>query len=209
MTQKVRTVLSRVAAVAGIALMLLISFAGVSFAAGEAAGDDQSLLELAKPVLDAIVHGQYWIGAAAGVVLAVALARKYVPKDSRPGKLLASELGGMVCAALIAFGGAMTNSLVALGIKVPTAAVFTTAGKVAFAAVGGWMILHKLATVATATKWYQDKAPAWLKAVVAFVLAMIGSNAATKAEATKAGEDAVKADPPKGAEGIVAKPEEF
>jgi hypothetical protein len=199
----------KVSLVLCFAVLLLCSFAGFSFAAAETLPQDGSWLDLAKPVLDAVVNGQYWIAVAAGIVFAVAMARRYVPATSVPGKLLASELGAMVCAALVSFFGAIATSLTALGLKMPTLAVFKSAGLVAFTAVGGWMILHKVASVVVATKTYHDKAPAWLKAVVSFVLAMIGSSAATKAEAKVAGDKAVEAKSAQGAEAIVGKGESF
>lgn len=58
-------------------LLFLAAFATSSYAAGAAAGDDGSLLELARPVWDALRSGQWWLGGALALVLAVAAARQY------------------------------------------------------------------------------------------------------------------------------------
>lgn len=192
-----RDKLSRLWMPISIALLLLCSFVGTALAATQATGEDQSLLDLARPVLDAIVAGQYWIAAALAVVLLTAAAAKYLP-DAYGGKYVRSSLGKMATAALMSFAGGVATWMTAHGVSVPSAATFAAAGHVALAAIGGWMILHKLATELTATKWYAGKAPAWLKALLAFVLSIVGSSAAVKAKAEAAGEAAVAANPAPG-----------
>ena len=51
----------------------MLSFFGVSIAMAQ----QESLSELAKPVLDAVMGGQYAFGAALALVFAVALVRRY------------------------------------------------------------------------------------------------------------------------------------
>ncbi len=172
---------------------LLFAFAGTGFASDATLGtDQQSLLDLAAPVFDAVKNGHGWLAAFLGVMLLVAAARKYTPETWKLGKLMRSDMGGIVLAFLFAFGGAGATVLAAPGAAM-SGAVALTAVKVALAAVGGFQVLHKLAQWLVATTWFQTKAPAWLKVVVGMLLGMFGSNAIKKAET--AGAEAVAANP--------------
>ncbi len=184
---------------ATFALIATFFMTTIAFAAGSAVSpDDASPFELAKPVLEAVKDGKGWLAAALGVVFALAMTRRYVPKDSRVGRFVWSDVGGMLSAFLFAFAGALATSAASFGTggSGMSLGVALAALKVGTFAIGGFIALHKLATWFTATKWYQDKAPAWLKLGVAFALAFVGSTAVAKAE--KAGADAVAAAPPKG-----------
>ena len=175
----------------------LLSFTGTSYAAAEAIPDG-SLLELARPIFDAVMHGQWWLGAALAVVFLCAMVRKYLP-DAWGGKFIRGDVGGVFLAFAMSYGGAVSTVLMAGAAM--SGMVAMTALKVALAAVGGYTALHKLASALVAMRWFQEKAPAWLKLLVAMVLGMIGSNAIAKAEA--AGKAAAEANPPTGANGVV------
>lgn len=191
--------------------LALAGFTATAFAAGQVV-PDESLLDLAKPIYDAIMTGQAWLAAALSVVFLTAAARKYLP-DGYGGRFIRGDVGGMLTAFVVSFAGAIATGLVAAGTKSLTAALALTGLKVGLAAVGGFVALHKLATALVATKWYQDKVPGPVKTVVAFVLGLIGSSAAARAKviatAEKAGDDAVKANPSKGVDGIIGKPDSF
>lgn len=180
-------------------LIAFLGFASAAIAATPLTPDDGSLLDLARPVFDAIVHGNYWLAAALAVVLLTAAAKKYLP-DAYGGRLVRSELGAMATAFVLAFAGALATTFAAPGAAM-TMAVLMAALKIGTAAVGGFMILHKLVGVLAATKWYQEKMPAPVKALVAFIMGMIGSSAVKKAE--EAGAKAVEANPAKGPEAVV------
>ena len=175
-------------------LLTLFGFTGMAFAAGGPPTDDGSWLELARPVFDAVVHGQWWLAASAGVVLACALARKYMPASWKTG--VKGDLIGTGLAFVMAFFGAIATWAAAPGATM-SGAVFMTAFKVGAVAIGGYTILHKFATAFAGTKWFKEHAPAWLVMFVTYGLKLIGSNAIEKAEA--AGQAAVEAKPSTGA----------
>lgn len=170
-----------------------LSFGATSAAATAVAPDDGSLLDLARPVLDAVTHGNYWLAAALAVVVIVAAVRKHLP-DAWGGKLLRSDVGGVASAFAVAFAGALATTIAAGSAM--SGGIALAALKVALGAAGGFAALHKLASALVATGWYQAKAPAWLKSVVALLLSLIGSSAIKKADA--AGDAAVKASPAQG-----------
>lgn len=175
-----------------LTLIFLGAFTGTALAAQAAAPDGGSLLDLTRPLFDAVVHGQWWAAAAAAVVMSCALARKYMPASWTSG--IKGDIVGTATAFVMAFAAAIGTWAIAPG-AVMTFAVITTALKVGVAAIGGYNILHKLATWAVAS----GKLPAWALPIVSLLASMIGSNAVAKAQA--AGDKAVAADPPKGMAG--------
>lgn len=181
------------------ALILLGMFSTTAFAAAAIAPADGNLLDYAKPIFDAVMHGQWWLAASLGVVFACAGARKFMPDSWKDG--VKGDIVGTATAFGMAFGGALATWAVAPG-AVLTLAVLLTAGKVGVVAIGGYTVIHKAAVWIASSAWFLTKAPAWLKSVVSLVLAMIGSNAIAKAE--KAGRDAVGAAPGRGLAGDAA-----
>lgn len=191
------------------ACVALGMFAGTAFAANAVSPDDGTLLDLARPIFDAIMNGQAWLAAALAVVFATAATRKYLP-DAYGGRFIRGDVGGVLTAFSISFGGALATALAAGSSMSGQLAL--TGLKVALAAAGGYSVLHKLASAMIATKWYQSKAPAWLKTIVAFALGMLGSSAAARAKAIDkskaAGSAAVAAKPAQGVAGVVGKARE-
>lgn len=172
----------------------LLSFTGASMAAGVASPEDGSLLDYAKPLFDAVMHGQYWAGASLAVVFLCALARKYMPDPWKHG--LRGDITGAATAFGISAFGALATGLLALGTNSLTLGLALTALKVGFFAIGGYTVLHKAAQALTATKWWSTKAPGWLKLLVAFALRLFGSDAASaQKEAEAAGDAAVRDNP--------------
>lgn len=175
-------------------LGLLAAFTGTAFAAQAAdPSGGGSILDLAKPVFDAVVHGQWWAAAAAGVILMCALARKYMPASWTSG--IKGDIIGTAMAFVMAFAGAIFTTLAGPGAAAMSMAVALTALKVGIAAIGGYNVIHKLASWAVAS----GKLPAWALPMVKLITKMIGSNAVKKAEA--AGDKAVAKDPPEGMAG--------
>ncbi len=172
---------------------LLVGFTATAFAAGTASPDDGSLLDLARPVFDAVMHGQWWLGASLAVVLLCAAARKYLP-DNYGGKFIRGDVGGVLLAFMMSFGGAVATALTAGAAM--SGLVALTALKIALAAAGGYTVIHKLASAFVASVWFQSHAPGWLKLGLGYLLALVGSNAIEKAEA--AGKQAVETNPAKG-----------
>ncbi len=185
--------------------LLLLSFVATAFAAGEVTPDDGSLLDLARPVFDAVMHGQYWAGAALAVVMLCAVTRRYMPEAWKSGAK--GDVIGTALAFGMASAGALGTGLLAQGTNALTMALAIAALKIGAVAVGGYTVLHKLASALVATAWFQEKAPAWLKTGVGFALMMFGSRAIEKAEA--AGEAAVAANPAGGANAVTGDPDTF
>lgn len=186
-----------------VPVLMVLSFSAMAFASGATTTDEGSLLDMARPIFDAVMHGQWWLGAALALVFACAAIRKYLP-DSWGGKFARSDFGGMLTAFGMSFGGAAATAFAAMGTAVSFAmvpGVAFMALKVAIFAVGGYKAIHELGKWVTSTAWYQTKAPAIVKTIVSFVLSMIGSSAIAKAEA--AGKAAVEAKPAPGAASVV------
>lgn len=173
-------------------LIFLAAFTGTALAADAIAATDPSYSELAKAIFDAVMHSQWWAAAATGVVLACALARKYMPAGWKTGTK--GDIIGIATTFLMAFAGSLGMVLAAPGAAM-TGGVALTALKIGAAAIGGYTIIHKV--VGWLTAW--GKLPPWLMMVLAVLGKLVGSDAAQKAQA--AGDAAIAADPPKGMAG--------
>lgn len=179
----------------------LVTFFGATFAwaATGTTPDDTALFDLLKPVIDAVKNGNIALAGALGVIFLVALTKRYLP-DRFGGKVARGELGGMLTAFLYASATSVATALAAPGAAL-TSSVAWAALYFGLGAIGGFVVLHKLATALVATKWWANKAPAWLRSVVTLVLALIGSKAASQQahkDAKAAGDAAVAAKPPTG-----------
>ncbi len=182
----------------GVALVsFMVCFVATAFAAGAVNPADESIGELARQMIEAIKDGKGWLAASLGVILLLGLAKKYVPASWKLGAFMKSDAGGMISAFVLAFAGAIATAAVSFtdGSGM-TYAIAAAAAKVGLGAIGGFVVVTKLAAWFVGTAWFQSKAPAWLKAGLAFVLGIIGSSAAEKAK--KAGDAAVAANPPQG-----------
>lgn len=180
----------------------LLSMAGTASAASAASPDDGNLLDLAKPVFEAVMHGQGWLGAALALMLIVAAVRRYLPKwfPSRFG-WLTSGAGTTASTFLFSFGGALSTAFAA-GAG-PSFALFRMASLVAMTAAGGYEALKYF--VAPLLRKLRDKLPAWMRPGLDLVLWMFERpDPVAKAEA--AGDAAVKANPPAGVIAITGKP---
>lgn len=183
---------------------LLVPFMATSFAASAATPDDGTLLDLIKPVWEAITGKHYWLACAAGLVAGIALVKKYAPASVR--KYTDSDVGGSLMVVGLAFGGALVASLSGATAVPMSGALAIAALKVALVTAGGYSLIRKLVVdPLLASKWYQDKAPAWLKSVLGIVT-WVYSKPDVAAEAEKAGDDAVKNNPSPGADGPAGKP---
>lgn len=176
------------------ALLYLGVFTGTALAADAVAASDPSFSELAKSILDAVTHSNWYAAAAYGVIIGMIGARKFMPASWKEG--IKGDIVGTATVFAMAFAGAIATWAVGLGAGASmTVAVALTAVKVATAAIGGYTVIHKV--VGWLTAW--GKLPAWMVPVLKMLAALVGSNAIKKAEA--AGNAAVVADPPKGMAG--------
>jgi hypothetical protein len=173
-------------------IVFLGAFTGTALAADAITPPDASLLDLARPIFDAVMHGQWWAAAALAVVMIGALGRKYMPDTWKTGAK--GDIIGTGMAFVTAFAGAIATWALAPG-AVMSMAVVLTALKIGTAAVGGYTVIHKVASWLVAS----GKLPPWALAMLKMVTMFGGSNAVTKAEA--AGAAAVVAAPPTGMAG--------
>ncbi len=213
MTKITKSVLSRVAAVLGVAFLFLLSFRAVSFAAGEAASSDGSLLEQARPIYETIMAGHYLAAAALALAFSVALAKRYAP--GKAGAFLDTDVGGTLATLAMAFFGAAATSLAAYqGFDGFSVGMLFASAKIAAMAAGGYALIKKLIVEPfRASSWYA-KSPAWFKAALQLGMWMFDKRAASEdkvKEAEQAGAEAVKADPSGGTDSPsnLGKPEQF
>ncbi len=182
----------------------LVSFTAVSHAAGAVSPDDGSLLDLAKPVLDAIMNGRGAYAAALALVLCVAAARRYLPGTSPKFAWIKSDAGTTLTTFLMAFGGALATSLAAAG-SVPSMAMLGVAATVALGASGGYQAFKHL--LAPALRWAVARFPR-LAAPLKLLLWVVDGNSSRVADAEKAGDAAVAAHPGEGIKSVTGAPRE-
>lgn len=187
-------------------LTVFVAFSATAFAAGQVTPEDGSIWDLAKPVYDAIVNGEWWMAAALGLVLAVTAFKRYAGSVPKYGPALVkfanSDEGGPILVLVGAFGGAVATGLAATGASSLTLALALTAAKVAVSAAGGYTLVKKL--IIPRLRKLAEKAPSWAKPIFAVIFWAFEKTPVAEAEA--AGEAAVRANPPKGVEGVVGKP---
>lgn len=176
-------------------IVALISFAGtgVAFAATE----DGGLLDLARPVFDAVMGGNYAYAAALALVFAVALARRY---GSKRWPWLGGDVGGSLLVLLGSFGGAVATA-VAGGAGLSLTVVWM-ACKVAAGASGGYTLIKRLAV--PLLRSIIQKLPKLAQKPFGLILWMFEGSAVAKAE--KAGDAAVAANPASGVTGLTGTP---
>lgn len=175
-------------------LVLIGAFTGTALAAEASATMDPSLLELARPIFDAVMQSQWWAAAALGVVMVCAVVRKYMPVAWKTGTK--GDIVGTATAFTTAFAGAIATWAMAPGAAM-TGAVALTALKIGAAAIGGYTAIHKVASWLLA--W--GKLPPWAVSILRMTTLLVGSNAVAKAEA--AGAAAVVAKPSTGMAGSI------
>lgn len=182
-----------------LSLLVLLLMFGVAAAGVGAVAPDESLIALAKPVIDALLSGNPGLAAALALVLAAAVARRY---GSKRFPFLATDAGGALLVLVGSFGGAAATALT--GGAAVSLGLAWKALLVAFAASGGYATVKRLLVTPLLRPLY-EKAPAWLKPVLALVLWVFDQpDPVSKAEA--AGNAAVAAKPPTGAAGVVGEP---
>jgi hypothetical protein len=179
----------------------LAVFASTAFAQG-ASTDDGSILEIARPVLDALLTGRPGLAAALGLVLLAAIGRRY---GGRRFAFLNTDAGGALLVLVASFGGAAAAAIG--GGAVWSLGLAWSAAKMAAASAGGYSLVKRL-IVAPMLRPLRAKAPAWLRPVFDLVL-WIFEKPDPVAEAVAAGDAAVKASPGAGAAGVIGKPRDM
>lgn len=186
----------------------LVGFAATALATGaiDPQPGNESLFDLAKPVLDAVMNGNGWLAAAGALVLLVAATMKY---GAPRWPWLNSDFARSALVFVGAFGGAVSTALLALGGSGMSGALAFTALKIAITASGGYQGLKKL--IVPALEWLKSKLPSWAAFPLSLLLAALNwalGSSSREAAAKKAGDDALKANPPGGIEAITGQPRE-
>lgn len=186
--------------------MLCITFTATSFAAGAAVPEDGSLLDLLTPIWDAFTGKHWWLAGAAALVAGVTLFKKYAP-SGKARDFANSEEGAASLVLAGSFGAALVASLSGATAVPMSPALALDAFHVAAAAAGGYFLISMLVVKRlTNSKFYQDKAPSWLKAAVSLAFWAFQKKSPAIDTAKAAGEAAVAAKPATGAAGVVPPP---
>lgn len=189
--------------------LLMLGFVGSAFAQAQTLPDQESLLDLARPIFDAVMAGHYLAGAALGLVFAVALFKRYAP--GKAGAFARSDAGGVTTTFAMSFFGAAATSLLAFkGWAGMSLAMVKMSAGVSFLAIGGYVGIKKFLLPLLAP--YLAKLPAWMQPGVKLLLWVFDRHdPATRelAKAEAAGAAAVAAEPSKGAESVTGDPEKF
>lgn len=188
-----------------LAAVMLLTWGGVALAANAVDPQDGSL-DVAKTIYDAITGGHYAYAAAAGLVLVVALVKRYLgPKVP----WLHSDVGGSLLTLTGAFGGAMATSLAGGGPV--TWSLAKSAIAVGVTAAGGYALIKKL-IIEPLIKPLRAKLPPWAQPIFSVVLWIFDkpdAAAQVEASASAAGDAAVAANPGTGVSGAVGTPTEI
>jgi hypothetical protein len=181
--------------------VVLAGFLVSANAASVAAPDDGNLLDLARPVFDEIMKGHYIAAASLALILSVALVKRYAP--GKFGDFVHSDAGGSLTTLLMSFGGALATAT--MGGAAWTWGMLPAAGKVAFFAAGGYVLLKKL-IVEPFLKPLSMKTPAWMAPLWGLLFFAFDRKVSEKDAidgAKLAGATAVLASPATGADGVV------
>lgn len=194
-----RMLLAPLSVVLGFLGVTLVGFTASAHAA-EAVVDDGNLVELARPVFDEIMKGNYVAASALTLVLLVALVKRYAP--GKFGQFVHSDVGGALTTLLMSFGGALATAT--MGGAAWSWGMFWAAGGIALTAAGGYSLIKKL-IVEPLLRPLMSKLPAWARPILAMVM-WVFDKPTTSAQAIKAaevaGDVAVITNPATGADGV-------
>lgn len=184
----------------GLALAVTaVSCSATAYAAGEATQNTDNLFEMARVVYKAVMSGDYVLAAALALVLLVAVATRYL---SPYWPFLTTEAGKMALVVAGSFGGAVATAKAA-GAPVSAGLLWTALG-VAVTAAGGYKMVRVL--LVPAIEKLRDKTPTWIRWLPDLVLWVFARDTKAIEKAAKAGEDAVKKNPPTGTSGVIGAP---
>lgn len=191
---------------AGAALTAIGFVSFNAAAAVDPVAADGSWTDLVTPVYQAIAGGRYALGVSLGIIVALALIKKYAGTTSAFGKFVHGDVGGSLSAVLL--GGATAISATLAAPNAHLTLDVLKAGLLAGVVAGGGYAALKNLIVDPILRPLAAKAPAWAQPAFALIFwvfdhgpAAAQSTAETKA--TAAGAAAVAAKPAAGADGIV------
>ena len=188
-----------------VILAFMFGFVPFALAADAATPQDGTLLDLLKPVYDAFAGRNYLEAAALGVIVIVALMKRW-SGSGKFGKFVHSDLGGSLAALLVSMAGCFATALATPGAHV-TWSLMKTAAYVGIGAAGGFAVLKNLVIEPLA-----KHLPAWAQPMLSLVMWIFdhgpGAGQEAIAQATAAGQAAVQANPGQGAAAVVGTPTE-
>lgn len=152
---------------------------------------------LARPLFDAVMSGQYVLGAAMALVLVVSLVRRY---GAGRWPFLATDAGGAALALVSGVAGALMTALAAGAAF--TWGMLARAFLVTVTAAGGYSFVRKL--LVPLMMLLPQPLSAW-----AVTLLSLFDKPSPVAKAEAAGKKAVADKPPTGADGVLGKAEEI
>lgn len=173
-------------------------------ASNSVAPDDGNLLDLARPIFDAIMAGHYIAAAAAALVFSMALLKRYAP--GKVGEFVHSNTGGSLTTLLMAMGGSLLTAT--MGGAPWEWGMLWAALMVGVVAMGGYTAIKRL-IVRPLLIPLQKRLPVWAQPVLGMILWMFDSKFGGKdpvKEAEAAGEAAVATKPSDGANSVVGTP---
>lgn len=194
-----RRVINRLPLAIVLVVTGLFAFSATAFAANTI-DPNSNTLDIAKAVYDAFSGGHYAYAAAIGVILVVALVKRYlVPREH----WLQSETWQLVLMLVGADAAAMAAGL-AGGGPVSWSLIWSSF-LVGVGAAGGFAVLEKL--LAPVLTKIQGKLPAWAQPILSLVLwvfdhGQAAEQAQVEAKAVAAGDAAVAAKPAQGAAAV-------
>lgn len=195
--------MKRVIKIVSFAILALLGvFTATALAATAVSPDDQSWLELLKPVYEAFMRGEKLYAGMLALVAAVALAKRYMP--GKAGAWMNGKYGQPLTVLVMSFGGAMATAISAG--TMPGWPMVKTAALIAAAAAGGYSMIKTLLIEPFLRPW-AAKAPTWIKWAFDMVL-WIFDKPAPIAKAEAAGQAAVDANPAGGVEAVTGKARE-
>jgi hypothetical protein len=184
------------------ALVFVGLWGGVAYAAGVVDPQDGTL-DLAKAIHDAFAGGHYAYCAALGVILGVALVKRYlVPKEH----WLRDDAGAATLTLVGSAATALASSLAGGGPF--TAQLLESSLLVGVGAAGGYTMIKKL-IIEPIVAPLQSKLPIWAQPIFSTVMYLFDrppTAAQAEASAQVQGMAAVANDPPKGADGVTGPP---
>lgn len=181
-----------------LAFWFVGGFAGLAIAQTATDGD---LIDLAKPVLESALAGDYWLAASTALVLLATAFARFAPKSWAWAR---SSAGRALTVLAISFGAALATTL-ATGASM-TPAVAWAALKVAIGAAGGYSLFK--ATLLPLFARFAEKHGGFVGKVITFALKLVQYADPDKA-AKEAGDEAVADDPPGGASDVTGEPGEL
>ena len=191
--------MSKLRNVISLTFIGLVSFVATAWAAA----GETDLSGTARMLFDYVMSGRYVAGAAASLVLAVALAKRYAP--GKMGEWLHSDVGGSLATFVMSLGGAL---MTATAGSVPWSwGMLTMSAKVAFFAAGGYVLLKK-ALVDPFLRPLAAKCPAWMQPAFGIMFWLFDKKVSANealAASHAAGSAAVALHAASGANGVVDK----